>query len=64
MFILTKQIKISMVSFYIIFLSLYQVDYILIIPTIVNIMSISEDLNVLELWALPTGLNETRKKKH
>ena len=34
----------------------------LIIPTIVNIVSVSEDLCVLELWALPSGLGETRER--
>lgn len=55
--------KISMVSFCIVFWFSYQIVYIAVMPTIINIMSLSEDLNVSELWALPGGLTETRKKE-
>lgn len=55
--------KISMVSFCVVFWFPYQIVYIVVMPTIINIMSLSEDQTVSELWALPAGLTETRKEE-
>lgn len=54
--------KISMVDFHITFWFSYQIVYIPIRPAIVNIISISKALTVLEIWALPSRFNEIRKK--
>lgn len=54
--------KISMIDFHITFWFSYQIVYIPIRPTIVTIISISKELNVLEIWALPSRFNEIRKK--
>lgn len=50
------------VSFHIIFWFSDQIIYAPIVPTMVNIMSMSEDLNVSELQAVPRRVNETRKQ--
>lgn len=55
--------KIPMVSFCIAFWFPYQIVYIVVMPTIINIMSLSEDQSVSELWALPAGLTETGKEE-
>lgn len=54
--------KIFMVSFCIVIRFSYQIVYIAVMPTIINIMSLSEDRNVSEPCALPGVLTETRKK--
>lgn len=51
-----------MIDFHITFWFSYQIVYIPIRPTIVTIISISKELNVLEIWALPSRFNEIRKK--